>query len=152
GKKKSFSKSLLPSVPPLVMIDTRRTAFRATLRPGVVPLSRVVIPTSARAGWLAARDDATLAMLHPDIIFSRSLFPTMISRLRIGLLCAVVTLPLVAMQGCSEANNPKPAEALAPPPPKQEELALPPKKEGKSSDPAENPRYKKMMDSMKRAS
>jgi hypothetical protein len=76
----------------------------------------------------------------------------MMSRLRIVLLCAVVALPFVAVPGCSEPNNPKPVEAPAPAAAKQEELALPPKHDGKSFDPSQNPRYKKMMDSMKKAS
>jgi hypothetical protein len=55
------------------------------------------------------------------------------------------------LPGCNQPDNPKPVESPPPSAPKQAELELP-KKEGKAFDPADNPRYKKMMESMQKQS
>jgi len=46
--------------------------------------------------------------------------------------------------GCSQADNPKVAEAPQPPPPKPEEQVA--KRAGKTIDPGANPKYKDMME------
>jgi hypothetical protein len=49
-----------------------------------------------------------------------------------------------AIWGCSQADNPKVAEAPAPPPPKPEEQVA--KRAGKTVDFGANPKYKEMME------
>jgi hypothetical protein len=53
--------------------------------------------------------------------------------------------------GCSQADNPTPTAAPTPPAPTEKELALP-KIAGKTYDPGEKPRYKKMMENFAKQS